>query len=85
MKAVTVSFVIAVAILALTPLSSRQQSIGPPAVPVAPQIAAAQKVFVSDVGGESLESVIDETNRMKLLANPPAAAAGALPRIDRQL
>ncbi|HEY4763929.1 MAG TPA: hypothetical protein VIH75_09660 [Candidatus Sulfotelmatobacter sp.] len=43
MKAVTVSFVIAVAILALTPVSSRQQSKGPPAAPVAPQIAAAQK------------------------------------------
>lgn len=61
LKAVTVSFVIAVAIPALTPVSSGQQSKGAPAAPVPPQIAAAQKVFVSNAGGESFESVIDET------------------------
>ena len=51
----------AIAIFALIPPSSAQQSKGGPAAPVPPQIAAAQKVFISNAGGESFESVIDET------------------------
>jgi hypothetical protein len=37
-----------------------QQPKGPAPVPVPPQIAAAQKVFISNVGGESFETAIDQ-------------------------
>jgi hypothetical protein len=40
---------------------SAQQSKGPAPAPVPPQIAAAQKVFISNAGGESFETVIDQT------------------------
>jgi hypothetical protein len=40
---------------------SAQQSKGPAPAPVPRQIAAAQKVFISNVGGESFETVIDQT------------------------
>lgn len=33
----------------------------PPAAPVPPQIAAAQSAFIANAGGESLDTVIDET------------------------
>jgi hypothetical protein len=33
----------------------------PPPAPVPPQIAAAEKVFISNAGGESFENVIDQT------------------------
>ena len=52
---------VAVALLALTTLSSAQQSKMPPPAPVPPQIAAAEKVFISNAGGESFENVIDQT------------------------
>lgn len=51
-------------ILALAQFPDAQQSKGSAAAvpaPVPPQIAAAQKVFISNAGGESFESVIDET------------------------
>jgi len=38
-----------------------QQSKGPASAPVPAQIGAAQKVFISNAGGASLETVIDET------------------------
>lgn len=52
---------IAIAILGLIQVLSAQQSKGPAPAPVPAQIAAAQKVFVSNAGGASLEAVIDET------------------------
>ena len=55
------AFRLAVAILALAPLVSAQQPKGPLPAPVPPQIAAAQKVFISNAGGESFETVIDQT------------------------
>jgi hypothetical protein len=54
-------FFVAVAIVAFVPVLSAQQSKGAPVAPVPPQIAAAQKAFISNAGGESFESVIDET------------------------
>ena len=38
-----------------------QQARAPAAAPIPPQIAAAQKVFISNAGGESFETVIDTT------------------------
>jgi hypothetical protein len=52
---------LAVAILATVATTSAQLSKAVPPAPVPPQIAAAQKVFISNAGGESFESVIDET------------------------
>lgn len=40
---------------------SAQQSKGPAPAPVPVQIGAAQKVFISNAGGESFETVIDQT------------------------
>ena len=60
LKAVKLSFLAGVAILSLIPVSA-QQSKGVPPAPVLLQIVAAQKVFISNAGGESFESVIDET------------------------
>jgi hypothetical protein len=42
-------------------VSQAQQPKGPAPAPVPPQIAAAQKVFISNAGGESFETVIDQT------------------------
>ena len=55
------AFCLAVAILAFTPLLTAEQSKGPAIAPAPPQIAAAQKVFISNAGGSSLDAVIDET------------------------
>ena len=52
---------IAIAILGLVQVFNAQQSKGSASAPVPAQIAAAQKVFISNAGGESLETVIDET------------------------
>ena len=52
---------IAIAILSLVQLLNAQQPKGPAPAPVPAQIVAAQKVFISNAGGESLETVIDET------------------------
>jgi len=49
------------AISGLLQLLNAQQSKGPAPAPVPAQITAAQKVFISNAGGESLETVIDET------------------------
>ncbi|MFZ0816337.1 MAG: hypothetical protein WAM78_12510 [Candidatus Sulfotelmatobacter sp.] len=38
-----------------------EQSKGPATAPVPPQIAAAQKVFISNAGGSSLDAILDET------------------------
>jgi hypothetical protein len=54
-------FYIAVAWLLLIPGLSGQQAKAPAPAPVPPQIAAAKKVFISNAGGESFESVIDQT------------------------
>ncbi|HXW57642.1 MAG TPA: hypothetical protein VEJ67_17960 [Candidatus Cybelea sp.] len=50
------------AILATVPTLPAQQAKAPTAAPapVPPEIAGAQKVFISNAGGESLETVIDE-------------------------
>ncbi len=50
-----------VAISALIQAVSAQQSKETAPAPVPAQIAAAQKVFISNAGGASLETVIDET------------------------
>lgn len=55
------SVCLAIAILGVIPVLSAQQSKGLPPGPVPPQIAAAQKVFISNAGGESFENVIDQT------------------------
>jgi hypothetical protein len=51
---------IAIAILGLVQFLDAQQSKGSAPAPVPVQIAAAQKVFISNAGGESLETVIDQ-------------------------
>ena len=56
----TLAFCLTVAILGLVQALSAQSK-GPTSAPVPAQIAAAQKVFISNAGGESLETVIDET------------------------
>jgi hypothetical protein len=55
------AFYLTVAILGLIQVLSAQQPKGPAPAPVPAQIVAAQKVFISNAGGESLETVIDET------------------------
>jgi hypothetical protein len=55
------SFCLAFSVLGLIPLLNAQQAKGAPPAPAPPQIAAAQKVFISNAGGESFESVIDQT------------------------
>jgi hypothetical protein len=55
------AFCLIVAILGLVQALSAQQSKGSAPAPVPSQISAAQKVFISNAGGESLETVIDET------------------------
>ena len=55
------AFCLTVAIAGLVQTLSAQQPKGPAPAPVPAQIAAAQKVFISNAGGASLETVIDET------------------------
>jgi hypothetical protein len=55
------AFFLTIAILGLVQVLNAQQSKGAVPAPVPAQIAAAQKVFISNAGGESLETVIDET------------------------
>lgn len=55
------TFCLAFAILGSLPLLSAQKSKEPVPAPVPPQITAARKVFISNAGGESFESVIDQT------------------------
>jgi len=51
----------ALAILTSAPVLNAQQTKGPAPGPVPEQIGAAQKVFISNAGGESFEAVIDQT------------------------
>lgn len=51
---------LAISILALTPLSTAQKSPMPAPAPVPVQIATAKKVFISNAGGESFETVFDQ-------------------------
>jgi hypothetical protein len=61
-KALRLHFLcIVFSILASVAALSAQQSKGLTSAPVLPQINAAQKVFISNAGGESLETVMDET------------------------
>jgi hypothetical protein len=53
-------FFLIVAILALTAIASGQKSTMPPLAPVPPQIAAAKKIFISNAGGESFETVFEQ-------------------------
>jgi hypothetical protein len=55
------TFCLALAILASLPLLNAQKSKDPTPAPVPAQIAAARKVFISNAGGESFETVIDQT------------------------
>ena len=55
------TFCVTLASLGMVVGLSAQQSKGPARAPVPPQIAAAQKVFISNAGGESFETVIDQT------------------------
>jgi hypothetical protein len=55
------AFCVLVVMLGLLPGIGAQQAKGPAPAPVPPQIASAQKVFISNAGGESFESVIDQT------------------------
>jgi hypothetical protein len=55
------AFFLTIAIVGLVQTLSAQQSKGPAPGPVPAQIVAAQKVFISNAGGASLETVIDET------------------------
>ena len=55
------TFCLAFAVLGLLPLLSAQKSKEPAPAPVPPQIAAARKVFISNAGGESFETVIEQT------------------------
>lgn len=62
MKAFKLSaFGLILAMLGLLQLLSAQQSKGTSPAPVPAQIAAAQKVFISNAGGATLETIIDET------------------------
>ena len=47
--------------LGFAPTLAAQSPNAPPPAPVPPQIMAAQKVFISNAGGESFESVIRQT------------------------
>jgi hypothetical protein len=51
-----------IVILAFTSLSPGQKSKAPafPPAPVPPQISAARKIFISNAGGESFETVFDQ-------------------------
>jgi len=51
----------ALAILVLVPVSSAQKSKVPAPAPVPPQIASAHTVFIANAGGESLDTVTDQT------------------------
>jgi hypothetical protein len=53
-------FFLTVAVMLLSAITSGQKSIMPPAAPVPPQIAAAKKIFISNVGGESFETVFEQ-------------------------
>jgi hypothetical protein len=55
------AFCLFVAILGLFPALNAQQAKGPAPAPVPAQISAAQKIFISNAGGESLETVIEQT------------------------
>jgi hypothetical protein len=55
------TFFLALAILTSLPLLNAQKSKEPATAPVPAQIAAARKVFISNAGGESFETVIDQT------------------------
>ncbi len=52
---------LSLAVLGLIQAASAQQSKETAPAPVPAQIAAAQKIFISNAGGASLEAVIDET------------------------
>jgi hypothetical protein len=54
-------FGVMVGILALVPLLAAEQFKAPATAPVPPQIAAARSVFIANGGGESLDTVIDQT------------------------
>ena len=52
---------VTVAVLMLIPMLAAQKTKGAAPAPVPSQIAAAQKVFISNAGGESFETVIEQT------------------------
>jgi hypothetical protein len=47
--------------LGLAPVLGAEQYKGPAAAPVPPQIAAARSIFIANAGGESLDTVTDQT------------------------
>ncbi|MFZ0998702.1 MAG: hypothetical protein WAO17_10915 [Candidatus Sulfotelmatobacter sp.] len=56
-----VAFCLSIAILGCVQVASAEQPKAQAPAPVPAQIGAAQKVFISNAGGASLETVIDET------------------------
>lgn len=61
MKTATLpTFCLTIAILVLAPILSGQKSTMPPPAPVPPQIASAKKIFISNAGGESFETVFEQ-------------------------
>ncbi len=52
---------VAVVFLSIASASFGQQTKGPSAAPVPPQVCTAKKVFISNAGGESFENVIEQT------------------------
>jgi hypothetical protein len=57
----SLAFCAAVVFLGLVSAANAQQAKSSTAAPIPPQILAAQKVFVSNGGGESFEAVIGQT------------------------
>ncbi len=57
-KSVLLSVVFTIALIVC---ATAQQAKAPSAAPVPPQISGAQKVFISNAGGESFETVINAT------------------------
>jgi hypothetical protein len=54
------AFGLILAILILPSVATAQQSKGAPPAPIPTQIASARKVFISNLGGESFETVFDQ-------------------------
>ena len=58
-KLQTVCIIVAILEFALS--GSAQRTKGPAPAPIPPQIGAAQKVFISNAGGESFEMILQQT------------------------
>jgi hypothetical protein len=62
LRSITIQILcMAIATLGFVPLLPAQQSKGAEPAPMPPQIAAARAVFIANAGGESLDTVTDQT------------------------